>query len=235
MNKIGIVRVSTKKQENGSSLIEQENIIKNYAGNDIEIISFTQSGYNKSIFKKITPLIKNNTEIIICYADRLSRNINDTLTFFSNVLIPNNAYIYSINENINTKTETGQIDFYKKILDGQSLSANISKRVKASFKYKIKRERYGNNIYEKNIIKQIIYQYNLYKKIIKVVEFLNINKIKRKENDIDDTFWTKGKVNYIIKNNKKNQNDLDSVFDFSKMLNELNDIDYIEPIVLISD
>ena len=206
-NKIGIIRVSTKNQkENGNSLIEQKNKLKEY-DNNMQIFEFSQSAYSKSIFPLIKSHIKPNTEIVVVYADRLSRNIDDCTKFITNVLDPVKAYVYAIYENIKTNTKQGRLEFYKKIMEGQTLSHNLGVRVKDGLKHsKYKSKKYGDNKYEQEIINLILQLNDDIKtkhKINKIVEYLQINKIKRKENETRVN-WSKGQIKYIIKIHKNN-------------------------------
>lgn len=229
MNKIGIIRVSTKNQkENGNSLLEQTNKLREYDAN-IQILEFTQSAYNKSIFPQIKPLLKPKMEIVVVYADRLSRNIDDCTDFIKNSLEPINAYIYALSENIKTNTKTGKLEFYKKIMDGQTLSHNLGMRVKDGLKHrKTVPKKYGDSIFETNNIKLIINLYNdsYNKNTNNIYEYLLENNIKRKEDDEDASDWTKNKVKYIIKN-YKNKPEYKNNFNLKTLINEINDINDI--------
>jgi DNA invertase Pin-like site-specific DNA recombinase len=230
IERIGIIRVSTKNQkENGNSLIEQKNKLKEY-DNNIKILEFSQSAYSKSIFPHIIQHIKPNMEIVVVYADRLSRNIDDCTKFISEKLDPIKSYIYTLYENIKTNTKQGKLEFYKKIMEGQTLSHNLGVRVKDGLKHSTyKPKKYGDSKFEKENIFLILKLNNDIKeknKINKIIEYLKTNNVKKNENDIIVN-WKKGQINYIIKSYKNNE-EYDSFskrFNLTDLITELNEVD----------
>jgi hypothetical protein len=228
MLKLGVSRVSTQNQKNnGNSLIEQSIQLKQYDSN-MPILEFCQSGYNKSIFSKIIPLLKPNMEIVVVYADRISRNLEHFTKFVSEHLEPINAYVYAISENLRTNTKSGKLEFYKKIMDGQTLSHNLGIRVKDGLKHRKTpminiRKKYGENEYQKKNVNVIMELYNNKQKTVKMLEFLKENNMKYNEIDIDCNSWSINKIKYIIKLNK-NKEEYKHCFDFNNLKNEINNI-----------
>ena len=203
MKRIGIARVSTKTQQaSGHSLTEQIQRLKQY-DYTMPISEIAQSAYNKSIFPQIYEHLIENIEIVVLYCDRLSRKIEHCTDFITNKLNPINGHIYSIADNIRTNTKTGLFEFYKKIMDGETLSHNLGLRIKDGLKHKKKpnilKYKYGINKYEKNNINIIMDLYNNKTKIKNILNYLNENNIKRSENENDNkNKWSCNKISIII-------------------------------------
>jgi hypothetical protein len=224
MIRIGIARVSTKNQQcSGNSLTEQVQRLKQY-DSTMPIYEFAQSAYNKSIFPQIRKMLKPNIEIVVLYCDRLSRKIAHCTEFITKELEPINGHVYAIADKIRTDTKEGTFEFYKKIMEGETLSHNIGIRVKDGLKHRKKpiSHKYGENAYEKNNIRIIMEFYHSKTKVKDILEYFNANKIKRCENDTKNT-WTTNKINIIIKENKKKQ-EYKNIFLFSDFKKELTAI-----------
>jgi len=227
MFRIGIARVSTKTQQrSGNSLSEQVQRLRQYDSH-MPIYEFAQSAYNKSIFPHIIQHIKNNTEIVVLYCDRLSRNVSDCSEFITKNLIPKNSYVYSISENIRTNTKTGKLEFLKKIVDGETLSHNLSLRVKDGLKHSKKKQpkkKYGSDNYENKNIKIIMDLYNDKIKYENILKYLKDNKINKFKDNSNKNKWSINFIKNLIKENK-NKTEYKNKFNFNEFKKELEIID----------
>jgi site-specific DNA recombinase len=119
MKVIGYVRVSTKKQENNTSIDLQKEIIQNYCNlynhELLEIISDVKSGSqveNRNL-KALLDKVNNSSDIegiIIHKLDRLSRNLKDGLNILHS-FDKNNKALISITEQYDFSTSQGKLMF----------------------------------------------------------------------------------------------------------------------------
>ena len=226
------IRVSTNKQKSG--LDYQLMLCENYANKELKINDFKVyddygSNYKKQKylynFNKLKRNIDNNSLILISEVSRLGRNIHQVFDFLKYIK-KKNSQIYSVSENLYFN-ENSRMDkkFYKKVIESETESDNLSERMKNKYLY-IKnnggyfgRVPYGklikkikgipiliNNTEEIKIINKILKLYNnnntkIYKNIITKNEcYLRIlEKLNQKNILKREKLWTLNGIKLIIK------------------------------------
>ena len=231
------IRVSTTKQKSG--LDYQLMVCEKYANkalkiNDFKIYDDYGSNYKKQKylynFSKLKRNISNNSLILISEVSRLGRNIQQVFDFLKYIR-KKDSQIYSVSEKIYFN-ENNRMDkkFYKKVIDSEIESDNLSDRLKNKNLFIKKnggyvgRVPYGklvkkiknipyliNNTEELNIIKKIILlyknskidinnKYNNKECYSNILEELNKKKILKR-----GKIWTLNAIKLIIKKFKKNK------------------------------
>ena len=117
MKLIGYVRVSTKNQEDNTSLADQERRIKAYCeafGHEL-INLYVEVGSGKNTkdreqFNLALEDVKNNADgIIALKLDRIARNTRDVLALVEDVLQPQNKALVLLDLQVDTSTPTGKM------------------------------------------------------------------------------------------------------------------------------
>lgn len=117
MKLVGYVRVSTKNQEDNTSLADQERRIRAYCdafGHElISIYVEVGSGKNtkdREQFNLALADIKDNADgIIALKLDRIARNTRDVLALVEDVLQPQNKALVLLDLQVDTSTPTGKM------------------------------------------------------------------------------------------------------------------------------
>ena len=117
MKLVGYVRVSTKNQEDNTSLADQERRIKAYCeafGHEL-INLYVEVGSGKNTkdreqFNLALEDVKNNADgIIALKLDRIARNTRDVLALVEDVLQPDNKALVLLDLQVDTSSPTGKI------------------------------------------------------------------------------------------------------------------------------
>lgn len=117
MRLIGYVRVSTSKQENNTSLEDQERRIKSYCdafGHEL-VNLYVEVGSGKSTKDRtqfnlaLQDLSDNADGIIALKLDRIARNTRDVLALVEDVLSPQNKALVLLDLQVDTSTPTGKM------------------------------------------------------------------------------------------------------------------------------
>ena len=117
MKLVGYVRVSTKNQEDNTSLADQERRIKAYCeafGHEL-INLYVEVGSGKNTkdreqFNLALEDVKNNADgIIALKLDRIARNTRDVLALVEDVLQPDNKALVLLDLQVDTSSPTGKM------------------------------------------------------------------------------------------------------------------------------
>ncbi|MFM6082921.1 MAG: recombinase family protein [Dolichospermum sp.] len=117
MKLVGYVRVSTKNQEDNTSLIDQERRINAYCeafGHEL-ISLYVEVGSGKNTkdreqFNLALADVKHNADgIIALKLDRIARNTRDVLALVEDVLQPDNKALVLLDLQVDTSTPTGKM------------------------------------------------------------------------------------------------------------------------------
>lgn len=117
MKLVGYVRVSTKNQEDNTSLADQERRIRAYCdafGHElVNLYIEVGSGKNtkdREQFNLALSDVKNNADgIIALKLDRIARNTRDVLALVEDVLQPDNKALVLLDLQVDTSTPTGKM------------------------------------------------------------------------------------------------------------------------------
>lgn len=116
MKLIGYVRVSSKGQEDNTSLEEQKRKLKAYCeafGHKlVKVFEEVGSGKdtdNRPIFQEAMEAVKGADGIIAIKLDRIARNTRDVLELVEDVLQPKDKALILLDLNVDTSTPTGRM------------------------------------------------------------------------------------------------------------------------------
>jgi DNA invertase Pin-like site-specific DNA recombinase len=117
MKLVGYVRVSSKTQEDNTSLDEQKKKIEAYCyafGHEL-INVFVEVGSGKNTkdrpeFCKAMSMVRDEADGIVAFKlDRIARNTRDVLALVEDTLQPNNKALVLLDLNVDTSTPTGRM------------------------------------------------------------------------------------------------------------------------------
>lgn len=117
MKLVGYVRVSSKNQEDNTSLADQKRRIKAYCEafehELIAVFEEVESGGNigdRPQFAEAMDMVKNSADgIVSIKLDRIARNCKDVLILVDDVLQPANKALVLLDLNVDTSTPTGKM------------------------------------------------------------------------------------------------------------------------------
>ena len=117
MKLVGYVRVSSKNQEDNTSLADQKRRIRAYCEafehELVDIFEEVESGGqmdNRPQFNEAMELVKSEADgIVAIKLDRIARNCKDVLILVDDVLQPANKALVLLDLNVDTSTPTGKM------------------------------------------------------------------------------------------------------------------------------
>ncbi|QMS91362.1 recombinase family protein [Nostoc edaphicum CCNP1411] len=153
MKLVGYIRVSSAGQEDNTSLDEQVSRINAYCqalGHElIHIYREVKSGGradNRPEFQKTVAHLQTEgiDGLIVIKPDRLGRRASDVLSFFDNIIAPQNKALIIVENNIDTSTATGKMMLGVLSVFAEFEKDQINKRTGDGRKARAKTSEYAN-------------------------------------------------------------------------------------------